>query len=95
MINRPAGVMLTGYLLFGLAPVFVKQAAAYDWMVAHTLLARFGFAFFAIGLIGLWARVMGVPEFTLRPHNYKLLFLRGLLGGRVSAGRVFLRRAVE
>ena len=53
------GSMLSGYLLFGFAPVFVRLARDYGWWVSHTLLARFGLALAAVLALTAWARRRG------------------------------------
>jgi drug/metabolite transporter (DMT)-like permease len=72
--------MLAGYILFGFAPLFVKLARDYGWLVSHTLLARFGFA--AAAVVGLsWLARRRRNNWGYSPQRSGLLFLRGLFGG--------------
>ena len=72
--------MLAGYVLFGFAPVFIRQARSYDWWVSHTLIARYGLAIVGILLL---RRLFysGVDSSSLKPANRRLLFWRAVFGG--------------
>ncbi len=74
------GSMLTGYVLFGFAAVFIKLARQYDWLVSHALLARFGLALAGVVALSVFARAKGF-SWGFEPKNRRLLFWRGLFGG--------------